>query len=240
MGNKKINVDKFIQKHKELLDLSSGGRTEHFRMIIEKLVALNKPLTIVETGTLWAPLKEPMGAFTYIFGDLIKNHTGGKLITIDINPQHIENAKQTTLEFRDAIEYVTSDSVEYLESMSDEEVKNVDFFYFDSYDFNVPDPVPSQLHHFRELTAVYNRISKNVILSVDDNLPPGCWVTWNIFNEKGEIVSDKKYFGTPPNRWFGKGTLIDSFLTQKGWERTFTSHEPLMQILTYTLPSEKS
>ena len=124
MENKKINVDKFIQKHKELLDLSGRGRTKHFRMIIEKLVALNKPLTIVETGTLWAPLDKPMGAFTYIFGDLIKNHTGGKLITIDINPKHIENAKHTTKEFKDVIEYITSDSVKYLESMSDEEVES--------------------------------------------------------------------------------------------------------------------
>lgn len=236
MENKKINVDKFIQKHKELLDLSSGGRTEHFRMIIKRLVALNKPLTIVETGTLWAPLDTPMGAFTYIFGDLIKNYTGGKLITIDINPKHIENAKHTTKEFEDVIEYVTSDSVEYLESMSDKEVEKVDFFYFDSYDFNVPDPIPSQLHHFRELTAVYKRISKDVILSVDDNLPPGCWVTWNIFDKGGDIVSNEKYWGTPPNRWFGKGTLIDCFLIEQGWERLPVLNEPLMQVLTYTLP----
>ena len=231
-----MDINKFIKKHEKALNYSGGGRKQHFQLIIEKLVALNKPLTIVETGTLWAPLDKPMGAFTYIFGDLIKNYTGGKLITIDINSKHIENAKQSTKEFKDVIEYITSDSVEYLESMSDKEVEKVDFFYFDSYDFNVPDPIPSQLHHFRELMAVYKRVSRDAILSVDDNLPPGCWVTWNTFDGRGDIVSNKKYWGTPPNRWFGKGTLIDCFLTSEGWERINTYDKSSIQVLTYILP----
>ena len=169
---KDFNIDEFISKHEVWLNKSGGGRKEHFKMIIEKLVALGKPLTIVETGTIWAPLSDPMGAFTYVFGDLVHNYTGGKLITIDLSPLHLEAAKETTKEFSDSIEYVLSDSVAYLKSMTDEQVGEVDFFYFDSYDFQAPDPIPSQTHHLRELLAVYDRVSDDVILSVDDNLPP--------------------------------------------------------------------
>lgn len=231
-----MDINKFIKKHEKALNYSGGGRKQHFQLIIEKLVALNKPLTIVETGTLWAPLDKPMGAFTYIFGDLIKNYTGGKLITIDINSKHIENAKQSTKEFQDVIEYITSDSVEYLESMTDKEVEEVDLFYFDSYDFIAIDPIPSQLHHLRELLAVYKRLSKNVILSVDDNLPPGCWMEEYWYRDNGEFMDKKRIFGTPPNRWFGKGTLIDCFLTSEGWERINTYDKSSMQVLTYILP----
>ena len=228
-----MDVNKFIKKHEVLLDNSLGGRKEHFQLIIEKLVALNKPLTIIETGTLWAPLDKPMGAFTYIFGDLIKNYTGGKLITIDINPEHIENAKQSTKEFQDVIEYITSDSVGYVESMTDKEVEEVDYFYFDSMDFSALDPTPSQLHHFRELSAVYKRLSENVILSVDDNLPPHCWVTWLWGDGNGGVIESDPIYGTPPNRWFGKGTLIDCFLISEGWERYYTLEGSSMQVLTY-------
>jgi len=231
-----MDINKFIKKHEKSLNYSGGGRKQHFQLIIEKLVALNKPLTIIETGTLWAPLDTPMGGFTYIFGDLIKNYTGGKLITIDINSKHIENAKQSTKEFQDVIEYVTSDSVKHLESMNDNEIEEVDLFYFDSYDFSSSDPIPSQLHHFRELSAVYKRLSKNVILSVDDNLPPGCWMDEIISGGNGKILSKKIFHGTPPNRWFGKGTLIDCFLTSEGWERINTYDKPSMQVLTYILP----
>ena len=234
-----MDINKFIKKHEALLDNSLGGRKKHFQLIIEKLVALNKPLIIVETGTLWSPLDEPMGAFTYIFGDLIKNYVGGKLITIDINPEHIKNAKQSTKEFQDVIEYVISDSVEYLESMTDKEVEEVDLFYFDSYDFIAIDPIPSQLHHLRELLAVYKRLSKNVILSVDDNLPPGCWMEEYWYRDNGEFMDKKRIFGTPPNRWFGKGTLIDCFLTNEGWERYHSYDKPEMQVLSYILPNEK-
>jgi hypothetical protein len=173
---KKFNFETFITPYKERLEWSGKSRLLYYEYVINKLVDLNRPIFLVETGTMWSKLEDNMGAFTLVFGDLIKNWTGGKLITIDISEENINKCKEVTKNYSDVIEYVISDSVSYLESMTDDDVNKIDFIYFDSYDFYVPDPVPSQLHHFRELMAVYKRLRNDVFIAVDDNFLPNCWV----------------------------------------------------------------
>ena len=219
MNNKEFNLEEFFIPYREMLETSGVSRLKYYEYIIEKLVSLNRPINIVETGTMWSSLKENMGAFTYVFGDLIKNHTGGKLITIDISEKNINSCKEYTKEFSDVIEYVTSDSVTYLESLSDKNVQNIDFFYFDSYDLAIPDPIPSQLHHYRELAAVYKRLKPDVYLAVDDNFLPRNWVEWWTKDNEGNIVNKTKY-DVGIYRILGKGTLIDHFLLTNGWKRT--------------------
>ena len=215
---KQFNLEEFLTPYKEMLEISGISRLKYYEYIIKKLVSLNRPINIIETGTMWINLEQNMGAFTYIFGDLIKNHTGGKLITIDISEKNINSCKEYTKEFSDVIEYVTSDSVIYLESLSDKDVQNVDFFYFDSYDLAIPDPIPSQLHHYRELAAVYKRLKPDVYLAVDDNFLPGNWVEWWTKDNEGNIVNKTKY-DVGIYRILGKGTLIDHFLLTNGWKR---------------------
>ena len=217
MKTETFNVHEFLAPYKEALEKSGLIRLKYYEYVIDKLVKLNRPIRVVETGTMWAPLSENMGAFTYIFADLIKNWTGGRLITVDISETSINNCKQYTKEFEDVIDYVLSDSVEYLESLSDEQVKELDFIYFDSYDLSVPDPVPSQLHHYRELAAVYKRLRADVILAVDDNFLPNTNIEW-IMYQNGQVV-DRPVYTSGPYRILGKGTLIDHFLTTNGWQR---------------------
>lgn len=220
MENKQFNLQEFLAPYVQPLENSGLPRLKYYEYIIEKLVALNRPITIVETGTMWSSVEGNMGAFTYIFGDLIKNHTGGKLITVDISEESINNCKETTKEFSDVIEYITSDSVTYLESLSDEEVQQIDFIYFDSFDLSVPDPIPSQLHHYRELAAVYKRLRHDVYLAVDDNFLPGGWIEWWIFADDGSRnVVGKTRYDVGNYRVLGKGTLIDCFLLSSGWRR---------------------
>lgn len=212
-----FNFDDFIEPYKDAIIKNGVSRYHNYEYIIKKLVAKNKPITVIETGTMWSGIEDNMGAFTLVFADLIKNWTGGKLITIDISEKSINNCKETTKDYSDVIDYILSDSVSYLKSMSNEQVHEIDFIYFDSYDLFVPDPAPSQLHHYRELDAVYSRLSDNIILSVDDNFLPGSWVEWHTFNNDGLIIEKKKY--DIGNRILGKGTLIDLFLLQEGWKR---------------------
>lgn len=216
MTNKQFNLEEFLLPYKELLETSGITRLKYYEYIIEKLVSLNRPITIVETGTMWVDLNINMGAFTYVFGDLIKNHTGGKLITIDISEQNINKCKEHTKEFSDVIQYVVSDSVSYLESLSDEEVQQFDLIYFDSYDLSIPDPVPSQLHHYRELAAVYKRLRQDVYLAVDDNFLPNSWIRWDTMDKEGNVINETR-FDVGPYRVLGKGTLIDCFLKEQGW-----------------------
>lgn len=214
---KPFNLQEFLAPYQEMLEKSGLIRLKYYEYVIDKLVKLNRPIIVVETGTMWAPISENMGAFTYIFADLIKNHTGGKLITIDISETSIQNCKESTKEFADVIEYITSDSVTYLESLSDEQVQQFDFIYFDSFDLSVPDPVPSQLHHYRELAAVYKRLNPDVVLAVDDNFLPNTNIEWITYLGNGETSS--KLYQSTQYRILGKGTLIDHFLTTNGWIR---------------------
>jgi hypothetical protein len=214
---KDFNFDDFIAPYKKSLLEHGRSRYYNYEYIIKKLVAKKKPLYILETGTMWTDLQENMGAFTLVFGDLIHNWTGGKLYTVDISEKSLSNCKNTTKEFKDSIEYVLSDSVSYLKSLTDDEVSQLDYIYFDSYDLAIPDPVPSQLHHYRELDAVYSRLSSDVILSVDDNYMPGYWVEWLTYDSAGSVIDRKRY--DVGNRILGKGTLIDCFLLQEEWKR---------------------
>jgi predicted O-methyltransferase YrrM len=228
-----FNFEEFIAPYKDDLFNSGKSRYHNYEYVIKKLVEKNKPLVIIETGTMWSGIEDNMGAFTLVFADLIKNWTGGKLITIDISEKSINNCKETTKDYADVIDYVLSDSVAYLKSMTDEEVKNVDYIYFDSYDLFIPDPTPSQLHHYRELDAVYSRLSDDIILSVDDNFLPNTWVEWHTYDKNTGDITDRTRYDVG-NRILGKGTLIDLFLLQEGWKRYDDFlHIDTVHLLTY-------
>lgn len=212
-----FNFDKFIEPYKKFLIESGVTRLNYYEYALNKLYSLNKPITVIETGTMWNPLENNQGAFTLVFADFIKNYTGGKLITIDISDDHMNNCKNFTKEYEDVIDYVVSDSVSYLKSLEDDFIKNVDLIFFDSYDLNLIDPLPSEIHHFRELLAVYDRISNTVLLAVDDNLMPGNWIEWIMVDDYQNVLSREIIYAE--KQIIGKGTLIDRFLLDNGWNR---------------------
>jgi hypothetical protein len=166
---------------------------------------------------MWNNLENNQGAFTLVFADFIKNYTGGKLITIDISNEHISNCKEYTKNFSSVIDYVVSDSVSYLKSLDDDFIKKIDFIFFDSYDLNLIDPLPSEIHHFRELLSVYDRLSDSVLLAVDDNLMPNNWMEWVTLDNNNNLIDSVVVHAT--DAIIGKGTLIDRFLRDNNWKR---------------------
>ena len=167
---------------------------------------------------MWNNLENNQGAFTLIFADFIKNYSGGKLITIDISEKHMDNCKDFTKEFSDVIEYVVSDSVSYLKSLDKNTVNSIDLLFLDSYDLNLEEPLPSQIHHFRELLAVYDNLSSNILIAVDDNLMPWSWIEWLKVDDNQNIIS--KTIIESKDNILGKGTLVNRFLLDQGWKRT--------------------
>jgi hypothetical protein len=212
-----FNFKQFIEPYKEFLIKSGLTRLEYYEYVLNKLYLLNKPIVVVETGTMWNDLQNNQGAFTLVFADFIKNYTGGKLITIDISDEHISNCKKYTKKFSDVIDYVVSDSVSYLKSLNDDFIKKIDFIFFDSYDLNFTDPLPSEIHHFRELLSVYDRLSDTVLLAVDDNLMPNHWIEWITLDDNNNVINSITIHAT--NEIIGKGTLIDRFLRDNNWKR---------------------
>ena len=212
-----FNYERFIEKYQQNWDISVNRSNvkflEHF---IKKLVSKKRPVWVIETGTMRTSLSENNGGFTYIIGDLIKNYTGGKLTTVDISTEAIEISKKNTAEFSSVIEYINDDSVKYLKSLSYNAYK-VDAFLLDSYDLYIPDPLPSEIHHFRELLAVYDNLSDDVMIGVDDNFIPGTVIYWDWLDNDGNKIR-QEIFDTGKTT-IGKGTLIEGFLLQEGWKK---------------------
>lgn len=209
-----FNFDEFIKPYDIYVPVGDSRRN-FYEYATKFLVSLNRPILIVETGAMW----DAQGAFTLVFADLIKNWTGGKIITIDISENHLNLAKENTIKYSDVIEYILSDSVEYLSSMSSDISNKIDLLYLDSFDLTIPDPMPSEIHHLRELLAVYPNINhQNILIGVDDNLMPNNWIEWGYYGAERQV-----YHAT--DRIIGKGTLVDRFLRDNGWIR-FNDNKP--------------
>lgn len=219
-----FNFNAFFEKYREKIAKSGISRLRFYEYIIPKLVEKNKPLHILETGTMWAPLEENMGAFTLIMADLIKNHTGGRIYTVDISEKSIDLCKKHTKEFADSIEYVLSDSIAYLKGLSDEFVFNLDLIYLDSFDFNVPLPHDSANHNLKELLSIFYRMNHNCSIAIDDNFLPNTYVIWHRYDDNGNIVAKERY--ESGDKILGKAMYSHKFLTEHGWKRfeSFDKH----------------
>ena len=104
------------------------------------------------------------GASTYVFDDFI-NFYDGEVISVDINQNNVDHARSMT---SDRTTVYCRDSVEFLWEL--DERNKIDFLYLDSYDFEPDNPVPSQLHHIKELCAVMKNLKKGTLIAVDDHL----------------------------------------------------------------------
>lgn len=122
---------------------------------------MNKPLYIVETGTLnsdnnWLGF----GQSTMIWDWLISK-TKGIVNSVDIDLNNIKFARSKC----NNINFVHCDSVGYLRGLDE---NNIDLLYLDSYNWSKEDHISSCLHHMTELGAIWDRLPKNCIIAVDD------------------------------------------------------------------------
>ena len=135
-----------------------------FELLDQKKV---KDFFIVETGCMRAVHGQLAlgddGASTYIFDDFI-NYYDGEVASVDINPNNVAHAQKMV---SDRTTVYCSDSVEFLWNIP--EKRKIDLLYLDSYDFEPDNPIPSQKHHLKELTAVMKNLKKGSIIMVDDN-----------------------------------------------------------------------
>ncbi len=162
-----------------------GHRALGFYKIIEHLE--NNPHGyIIETGTVrgvggWYN----EGQSTLIWDWVAKQLSDIKIISIDKDQSCIDIAKSQT---SDNIEYICDCSVNTLNSMSPQIIKNTTLLYLDSMDWTIEKAFESSLHHLCELTCVWT------------NLPIGCLV-----------VIDDRHSDT-----MGKHIMIEQFMNKLG------------------------
>jgi predicted O-methyltransferase YrrM len=117
------------------------------------------------------------------------SQTNGKLYTIDISSEAIEVCKEVTKEYSNYIEYIVSDSVEYLTYLWDK--GKIDLLYIDGdYD-------PGQ--SLTEVSATYCHMNDNCLILFDDT----------------RAFGEKNWRGVP--KLEGKGEYAIPFLMAQGF-----------------------
>ena len=149
-------------------------RYKSYRIIFEEILSRkSRDFTIIETGCAfgggWCH-----GSSSLLFFEFL-NVFGGKLISIDINQQHMAACAKIVETVHPKTERaqffpMVGDSLSILKSLPD----HADFVYLDSWDLERDDPEPSMRHHIEEFKAakqIFIR-SQDLIVAVDDNLKP--------------------------------------------------------------------
>jgi hypothetical protein len=149
-------------------------RYKSYRLMFGELLRQRqRGFTIIETGCAfgsgWCH-----GRSSFLFMEFL-NIFGGKLISIDINQQHVDACARIIETIRPQTGRAcyaprVGDSLSILQSLPDK----ADLVYLDSWDLEREDPEPSMRHHLAELHAakdIFKR-SKDLIVAVDDNLKP--------------------------------------------------------------------
>lgn len=145
-----------------------GFRREFFEYLAKQLLALQRPVLIIETGSMRPnDLPSDDGQSTIVW-DWLVQQLGGACFTIDNNPQHSQYTKGFVSE-RTAI--VTSESIRFLSAIT-QTMQPIDLLYLDSMDWQGTEQerLESSLHHIGELAAIWPYVAPNGIVAVDDCL----------------------------------------------------------------------
>lgn len=159
-----------------------------------ELAANRQAKVFVETGTSRGGHRECAGdgCSTLLWGRFV-HLVGGILHTIDINPEYIEEARQASAVLADRISYHVQDSVRFLSDFG----QKIDLLYLDSYDFDAEHPMPSQMHHLKEILAAYDKLHSRSVVIIDD-----CGLVHE-----------------------GKCKLVHSFLEYAGWTMVASAYQ---------------
>jgi hypothetical protein len=147
-----------------------GPRRDTFRATFEFL-ARKKPAghLILETGCARdADNWEGDGQSTWMF-DRFVAETGGEVHTADLSPAACQYAR-SVVGPRTTVYH--EDSVPFLRRMAGQILRKgqaLDLLYLDSFDFDPANPVPSALHHLKELCAIAPALGPGTLVVVDDS-----------------------------------------------------------------------
>lgn len=150
-----------------------GLREVSFRKIFKYLDSLDEStlLVIVETGCVreannWGG----DGQSTVLFDRYLQYRTGGgSCFAVDIDPEATALCRTLVSE---KTEVLTGDSVMVLRDVSSILKKydaSISLLYLDSFDLDWKNPAPSAVHHLKELVSIYDRVSPQTLVVVDDS-----------------------------------------------------------------------
>lgn len=147
-----------------------GPRRDTFRAMFDHLRRRRTAgHLIVETGCArQADNWEGDGQSTRMFDRFAEEH-GGEVLTVDLEPAACEYAR-SVVGARTRV--FNEDSVPFLRRMAGElraAGRGIDLLYLDSFDWDPANPLPSALHHLKELCAIGPALGSGTLVVVDDS-----------------------------------------------------------------------
>jgi hypothetical protein len=200
----------------ETAEARLAHRTEGFRKIFSHLDRFDRPVGIVETGCVRQQNNSAGdGQSTILFDRYAEFHRGSAVFSVDRDPAAAALCRSLIGE---RVHIHVGDSLAYLKSLADHPpagLEILDLLYLDSFDVDFDDPLPSAIHHLKELLAIAPLVSSETLVVVDDS--PSLFLG----------VSHEGYAVQPirPPRIDGKGRLIAEYAVAIGAERLFAEYQ---------------
>ena len=200
-----------------------GIRKDSFYKIFKYLDNLPDPIIIVETGCLRIKDNFSDGQSTLLFDKYAHARANNaKVYTVDIDP----NATQICSEnVSDNVSIHTGDSVNYLENLTNDFIKNktdVSLFYLDSFDCDWKAPEQSAQHHLKELVSIKKILKKQTLLVVDDSPIQGYLQQSKIKEGSFDLIPPGLVPGPTIS---GKGSLIHEYAVHTNAKLLFSSYQ---------------
>ena len=200
-----------------------GIRETSFKKIFKYLDSLPNPIIIVETGCLRKKDNFLDGQSTLLFDKYtLSRGENSKTYTVDINPESTKVCKEVVSK---NVEITTSDSISWLNNLSNTFLKNkvkVSMFYLDSFDVDWRYPYPSAAHHLKELVAINKVLNEDTLVVVDDSPAVG-----NLGQNENQPDQPWKVLSSPSPlpTIGGKGFLVHEYASHVGAKLIFTHYQ---------------
>lgn len=174
-------------------ELTGYERRSSFEFILKMMLDRNPAIQcIVETGTYRGGGGD--GNSTLMFAHLARE-TGATFYSVDITPECIERSKAMLGDLQRHAIHVCRDSIAFLSTFK----MGIDLLYLDSFDVDVANTLPAQIHQLAETGAAYGKLNPGAVIMLDDcRLPNG-----------------------------GKGALTSKFLEDRGWKAVVNEYQKI-------------
>ena len=157
------------------------------------------------------------GLSTYLF-DCFAAQYGGEVLSVDLDAAACAYARSIV---GPRTRVHQEDSVAYLHRLSRQlraSGRPIDLLYLDAYDYDFGDPLPSAVHHLKELCAIAPALTPGSLVVVDDSFHKLCGVRnplggYTVFKDAG--IEGKAQLVAAYFQQIGAPLKIDGY--QCGW-----------------------
>lgn len=164
-----MNTKKELDFYKSITDRRFKQADSLYQVLLDNFEF--EAVECIETG---ASQNLDDGCFGLYLAKIVDSK-GGSYHSVDIYEDIVNKSKLIFNQYNLNVNHYVSDSVEFLESYQG----SPNLVHLDSWDLELPNPVPSMLHGWLEFVSIKDKMPSGSIILIDDNYLKGTWVNWN-------------------------------------------------------------